>query len=104
MEKIAVGPSSKAPWTLDAPGRDNLRAIAKRLDRDVEDLGDHRARSASPTKNERRHFARPGARIRLIGDGDLSAPFPRRDRYGCTQVMGPARSGRRADWLLRCVV
>src|ERR1022692_3844561 len=38
MEKIVVGPSSKGAVDLDAPVADNLRSIAKRLDRNVEDL------------------------------------------------------------------
>src|SRR6185295_18078166 len=38
MEKIIVGPSSKGAVNLDAPVKDNLRAIAKRLDREVENL------------------------------------------------------------------
>jgi fructose-1,6-bisphosphatase class II len=38
MEKIVVGPSCKGAVDLDAPVADNLKAIAKRLDRDVEDL------------------------------------------------------------------
>src|SRR5258705_5118969 len=38
MEKIVVGPSCKGAVDLDAPVSDNLKSIAKRLDRDVEDL------------------------------------------------------------------
>src|SRR6266700_2169511 len=38
MEKLVVGPSCKGAVDLDAPVADNLKAIAKRLDRDVEDL------------------------------------------------------------------
>src|SRR5487761_2659862 len=38
MEKIVVGPSCKGAVDLDAPVTDNLKSIAKRLDRDVEDL------------------------------------------------------------------
>src|SRR6267378_3457703 len=36
MEKLVVGPSCKGAVDLDAPVADNLKAIAKRLDRDVE--------------------------------------------------------------------
>src|ERR1700676_1942684 len=72
MEKIVVGPSSKGAVDLDAPVADNLRAIAKCLDRDVEDL-------VIIVLDRPRHEKRiadiraTGARIRLIGDGDLSA-------------------------------
>src|ERR1700680_704464 len=38
MEKIVVGPSCKEAVEVDAPVADNLGAVAKRLDRDVEDL------------------------------------------------------------------
>src|SRR5271168_1148479 len=38
MEKIVVGPACKGAVELDAPVADNLRAIAKRLGRKVQDL------------------------------------------------------------------
>ncbi|MBI3404811.1 MAG: class II fructose-bisphosphatase [Acidobacteria bacterium] len=72
MEKIIVGPSCKGAVELDAPVEHNLRAIAKRLDRDVEDL-------VVIVLDRERHqklideIRATGARIRLIGDGDLSA-------------------------------
>jgi fructose-1,6-bisphosphatase II len=72
MEKIVVGPSCKGAVDLDAPVAENLRAIAKRLDRDVEDL-------VVIVLDRPRHekliseIRAAGARIRLIGDGDLSA-------------------------------
>ncbi|MCL4522607.1 MAG: class II fructose-bisphosphatase [Acidobacteria bacterium] len=72
MEKMIVGPSCKGAVDLDAPVIDNLRAIAKRLDRDVEDL-------VVIVLDRPRHeklmndIRAAGARIRLIGDGDLSA-------------------------------
>src|SRR5499427_6418909 len=72
MEKIIVGPSCKGAVELDAPVADNLRAIAKRLDRDIEDL-------VVIVLDRPRHqklisdIRATGARIRLIGDGDLSA-------------------------------
>jgi len=72
MEKIVVGPSSKGAVDLDAPVADNLRAIAKRLDRDVEDLV---VIVLDRTRHEKliTDIRAAGARIRLIGDGDLSA-------------------------------
>src|SRR5450432_738371 len=72
MEKIVVGPSCKGAVDLDAPVADNLKNIAKRLDRDVEDL-------VVMVLDRERHekliadIRAAGARIRLIGDGDLSA-------------------------------
>ena len=72
MEKMVVGPSCKGAVDLDAPVADNLKSIAKRLDRDVEDL-------TIIVLDRPRHekligdIRKAGARIRLIGDGDLSA-------------------------------
>jgi fructose-1,6-bisphosphatase II len=72
MEKLVVGPSSKGAVSLDAPVADNLKAIAKCLERDVDDL-------VVIVLDRPRHeqlitdIRATGARIRLIGDGDLSA-------------------------------
>jgi fructose-1,6-bisphosphatase II len=67
-----VEPAAKGAVDLDAPAKDNLRAIARRLDRDVEDLVVvvlDRPRHAKLIADIRD----AGARIRLIPDGDLSA-------------------------------
>lgn len=72
MEKIIVGPASRGAIDIDAPVKHNLKAIAKRLDRGVDDLVVillDRPRHEELIKEIRQ----AGARIRLIGDGDLSA-------------------------------
>jgi fructose-1,6-bisphosphatase II len=72
MEKLVVGPSSKHAVHLDAPVAENLQAIARSLDRDVDDLVVivlDRPRHAQLIADIRA----TGARIRLIADGDLSA-------------------------------
>jgi len=72
MEKLVVGPSSKDSVSLDAPVAENLKAIAGCLGRHVEDL-------VVIVLDRERHtkliedIRATGARIRLIGDGDLSA-------------------------------
>ena len=72
MEKLVVGPSSKDSVSLDAPVHENLKAIAGCLGRRVEDL-------VIIVLDRPRHekliadIRATGARIRLIGDGDLSA-------------------------------
>src|SRR5438445_3274004 len=72
MEKIVVGPSCKGAVDLDAPVIGNIRAIARRLNRDKEDL-------VVIVLDRPRHqkliedIRATGARIRLISDGDLSA-------------------------------
>ena len=38
MEKLVVGPSSKGKVDINAPVEDNLKALAKALDREVHDL------------------------------------------------------------------
>jgi fructose-1,6-bisphosphatase II len=72
MEKIVVGPSCKGAVELDAPVADNLKSVAKRLDRDVEDLV---VMVLDRPRHEKmiEEIRKVGARIRLIGDGDLSA-------------------------------
>src|SRR6267143_2317958 len=72
MEKIIVGPSCKHAVDLDAPVADNLKNIARRLQRGVDDL-------VVIVLDRPRHekliadIRKAGARIKLIGDGDLSA-------------------------------
>jgi fructose-1,6-bisphosphatase II len=72
MEKLVVGPNAKHAVSLDATVAENLRAIARSLDRDVTDLVVivlDRPRHESLI----RQIRAAGARIRLISDGDLSA-------------------------------
>ncbi|MBI1897563.1 MAG: class II fructose-bisphosphatase [Acidobacteria bacterium] len=72
MEKIVVGPAAKGAVDLDAPVKHNLKAIARRLQRGVDDL-------VVVVLDRPRHqqlisdIRACGARIRLIADGDLSA-------------------------------
>jgi len=72
MEKIIIGPAAKGAVELDAPVKQNLKAIARRLQRGVDDL-------VVVVLDRPRHqkliseIREAGARIRLISDGDLSA-------------------------------
>ncbi|OGD28270.1 MAG: fructose-bisphosphatase, class II [Candidatus Aminicenantes bacterium RBG_13_63_10] len=72
MNKIIVGPSNKGNIDINAPVEYNLKSIARGLNRDVEDL-------VVIVLNRERHnqliadIRQAGARIKLIGDGDLSA-------------------------------
>jgi fructose-1,6-bisphosphatase II len=72
MEKIVVGPAAKGAVDLEAPVKHNLKAIARRLQRGVDDL-------VVVVLDRQRHekliadIREAGARIRLISDGDLSA-------------------------------
>jgi fructose-1,6-bisphosphatase II len=72
MQKIVVGPAAKGAVDLDASVKHNLKAIARRLQRGVDDL-------VVVVLDRPRHqeliadIREAGARIRLIADGDLSA-------------------------------
>jgi fructose-1,6-bisphosphatase class II len=88
MEKIIVGPAAKGAVDLDAPAKDNLRSIARRLERGIEDL-------VVVVLDRPRHqkliadIREAGARIRLIPDGDLSAGIAAAVRgTGVHAVMG----------------
>ena len=105
MEKIIVGPSCKGAVDLDAPVGDNLRAVAKRLERDLEDL-------VVIVLDRPRHqqliadIRATGARIRLIADGDLSAGISTAVRgTGVHAVMGTggAPEGVLTAAALRCL-
>ena len=95
MEKIVVGPSSKGKVDLRAPVEENLKAIAQALDREVNDL-------VVIVLDRPRHeklisdIRKAGARIRLIGDGDLSAGISAAVvGTGVHAVMGTGRRPRR---------
>ena len=72
MEKIVVGPTARGRIHLDAPVAENLRNIADAFGRDVNEL------TVVVLERDRHKqliadIRAAGARIRLIGDGDLSA-------------------------------
>ncbi len=71
MDKIAVGPKAAGKINIDAPVKENLKAVASAMDRKVEDLTVvilDRERHAKIIKEVRE----AGARIKLITDGDVS--------------------------------
>jgi fructose-1,6-bisphosphatase class II len=72
MDKIVVGPACRNSVDIDAPVKDNLKIIARRLDRDIEDLTVI-VLDRSRHKDLVKEIREAGARIRLISDGDLSA-------------------------------
>ena len=88
MEKIVVGPTARGKIHLDAPVSENLRNIAEAFGRKVSDL-------TIVVLDRPRHeqliadIRQAGARIRLIGDGDLSAGIAAAVRgTGVHAVMG----------------
>jgi fructose-1,6-bisphosphatase II len=88
MEKLVVGPRAKHGVSLDRSVKQNLQAIARALDRNVSDL-------VIMVLDRPRHekliaeIREAGGRIRLIGDGDLSAGIAAAvDGSGVHAVMG----------------
>ena len=72
MNKLAVGPEAKGKINIERPLAENLKAIAKAMHKDVEDL-------TTIILDRDRHIdmiaeiRRAGARIRQIPDGDVAA-------------------------------
>ncbi len=88
MDKIVVGPTARGTVHIDAPVAENLRNIAAAFGRQVNDL-------TVVVLDRDRHqqliedIRQAGARIRLIGDGDLSAGISAAVRgTGVHAVMG----------------
>tara|TARA_Y100000310_G_scaffold131979_1_gene131084 strand:+ start:585 stop:1616 length:1032 start_codon:yes stop_codon:yes gene_type:complete len=71
MDKIAVGPKAVGAVDLDASVDDNLKAVADKLGKDVEEVTViilDRDRHVDLIKKVRKC----GCRIRLVGDGDIA--------------------------------
>ncbi len=105
MEKLIVGPSSKHAVHLDASVSENVKAMARCLERDVKDL-------VVVVLDRERHewlieeIRSAGARVRLIPDGDLSVGIAAAvSGSGVHAVMGTggAREGVLAAAAMRCL-
>jgi fructose-1,6-bisphosphatase class II len=105
MEKIAVGPVGKGVVDLDKTPTQNLQALAEAKGCRVEDLTViilSRPRHEAIIKEVRQ----AGARIRLIGDGDVSAAIATtKSETGIDMLLGigGAPEGVLAAAALRCV-
>lgn len=72
MNKIAVGPEAVGKVDIDASVKENLEAVAKAKNKDIEDI-------VATVLNRPRHekiiqeIREAGARIKLISDGDVAA-------------------------------
>jgi fructose-1,6-bisphosphatase class II len=105
MEKIAVGPAGKGVVDLDKTPTQNLHALAEAKRCKVEDLTViilSRPRHEAIIKEVRQ----AGARIRLIGDGDVSAAIATtKPETGIDLLLGigGAPEGVLAAAALRCV-
>jgi fructose-1,6-bisphosphatase II len=105
MEKLIVGPAARDQIDLDAPVRDNLVAIARSLNRDVDDL-------VIVVLERDRHkqliddIRSAGARIKLITDGDVSpaiAAAVRGSNIHAVMGTGGAPEGVLAAAAIRCL-
>jgi fructose-1,6-bisphosphatase II len=105
MDKLVVGPTARGRVSIDAPVAENLAAIAEAYDRGINDLVVvvlDRPRHAELIASIRE----AGARIRLIGDGDLWAGISAAVRgTGIHAVFGTggAREGVITAAAMRCL-
>ena len=105
MAKIAVGPAGKGVVDLDKTPTENLHALAEAKRCKVEDLT---VIILSRPRHEAiiREIRKAGARIRLIGDGDVSAAIATtKPETGIDLLMGigGAPEGVLAAAALRCI-
>jgi len=72
MDKLVVGPGAAGVVDIMAPVADNVRAVAQAYGRDTQDIT---AVVLNRPRNDQmvREIRDTGARIRLIGDGDVAA-------------------------------
>jgi fructose-1,6-bisphosphatase class II len=105
MDKIAVGPLSAGKIDIKAPPKDNIRAVAKALGKDISEVTV--VILDRPRHEKLIHEVRQtGARIKLINDGDVSACIATsRDQTGVDILMGigGAPEGVISAAALRCI-
>ncbi|QHS23583.1 class II fructose-bisphosphatase [Virgibacillus sp. MSP4-1] len=105
MDKIAVGPEAVGKIDINAPVKDNLEAVAKAKNKDVEDVVVtvlHRERHSRIIEDIRE----AGARIKLIPAGDVAAAINTAfDHTGVDMllVIGGAPEGVLAAVGLKCL-
>ncbi|MFP3123844.1 class II fructose-bisphosphatase [Ectobacillus funiculus] len=105
MEKIAVGPEAVGKIDINAPVIENLRAVAKAKNKDIEDL-------VVAILNRERHeqiiqeIRDSGARIKLVEDGDIAAAINTAFKNTGVDIMlgsGGAPEGVLAAVALKCL-
>ncbi|MBE9535615.1 MAG: class II fructose-bisphosphatase [Proteobacteria bacterium] len=105
MEKIAVGPQAKGAIDIDASVMDNLKAVAKAKGVDVAELT---AIVLDRPRHENiiREIRECGAKVKLIGDGDVSAAIATCKEDSGVDILigtGGAPEGVIAAAALRCI-
>ncbi|RLG18587.1 class II fructose-bisphosphatase [Candidatus Micrarchaeota archaeon] len=105
MDKIAVGKGAAGAIDLDASVKDNIHAVADKLEKEVEDITViilERERHKELIEKVRK----VGARIMLIGDGDVSgaiAPSLEHSPADMLMGIGAAPEGVIAAAALKCM-
>ena len=105
MDKIAVGPKAKGAIDINAPIEDNLRNVAKALNKDISDL------TVTILDRERHQkliskVREAGARIKLFGDGDVAAAIATGFEHSGVDILmgiGGAPEGVIAAAALKCM-
>ena len=105
MKKIAVGPKARGTIDINDTVENNLRRIAKALDKELNEL------TVIMLDRERHHglmkeVRELGARIKLIGDGDVAAAIATGFEYTGVDVLmgiGGAPEGVIAAAALKCL-
>lgn len=105
MDKIAVGPEAVGQIDIDAPIIDNLKAVARAKNKDIEDV-------VATVLNRPRHekiiaeLRDAGARIKLINDGDVAGAINTAFDYTGVDILfglGGAPEGVLAAVALKCL-
>ena len=105
MDKIAVGPKAAGKISLDATVEENLKAVAKALNKDISDITVtmlDRPRHEGLIKQVRD----AGARIKLFGDGDVAAAIATCFEHSGVDILmgaGGAPEGVIAAAALKCM-
>jgi len=105
MEKIAVGPKAVGRVSLDASPSENIKAVARALNKRIEDVTVimlDRERHSSIM----REIRNIGARIKLINDGDVAAAIATGFEHTGIDIMlgsGGAPEGVIAATALKCL-
>ncbi len=105
MNKIAVGPAAKGCVSLDSSVEENLKAVAKALDKDISEITVtiiDRPRHTELIEQVRQ----AGARIKLFHDGDVAAAMATCIEDSGTDIMlgiGGAPEGVIAAAALKCM-
>ncbi len=86
MKKLAVPTEARGVVELDAPVKDNLQAVAKALDKDVDDLVVF-VLDKPRHKGLVQEIRAAGARIQLHTDGDVAGSLMAVDPHGDVDVM-----------------